>query len=389
MQSPSQRRPYDRESSALHPEIALHRQLATTSMEVYFSIDRSELLYSRLAAESPFVAQVQVQVGDTTWFLLDTAWNDTPSVLRAQWTATPQELPTWVDIQVTDVLRNTAWQERRLVGSTEALGANDILAWSQSEAWPLAGSHASVGDTLLLYLPQAVPSESPLAGLWSVLQVEPPAGLPPPPFSGSRPRWDTLTSRLLGELKADSLLVLVVPEGATVLECEANNLRRIFFAHDAHFPELASAESLVAPTRYIASRAEHQRMKEADHPKLALDEFWLACGDSPDHARELLETYYGRVEEANHAFSGLVEGWKSDRGMVHIVFGVPQRVRRDSWNEYWTYGEEGTSNALTFHFRRKANPWDNGHFVLQRSMQYRSLWDRAVSNWRNGRVRAD
>ena len=80
-------------------------------MEVYFSIDRSELLYSRLAAESPFVAQVQVQVGDTTWFLLDTAWNDTPSFLRAQWTATPRELPTWVDIQVTDVLRNTAWQE--------------------------------------------------------------------------------------------------------------------------------------------------------------------------------------------------------------------------------------------------------------------------------------
>ena len=162
MQSPSQRRPYDRESSALHPEIALHRQLATTSMEVYFSIDRSELLYSRLAAESPFVAQVQVQVGDTTWFLLDTAWNDTPSFLRAQWTATPRELPTWVDIQVTDVLRNTAWQERRLVGSTEALGANDILAWSQSEAWPLAGSHASVGDTLLLHLPQALPPECPL-----------------------------------------------------------------------------------------------------------------------------------------------------------------------------------------------------------------------------------
>ena len=40
--------------------------------------------------------------------------------------------------------------------------------------------------------------------------------------------------------------------------------------------------------------------------------------------------------------------------MIHIVFGVPQRVRRDARNEYWIYGEEGTANALTFHFRRKS-----------------------------------
>jgi hypothetical protein len=75
--------------------------------------------------------------------------------------------------------------------------------------------------------------------------------------------------------------------------------------------------------------------------------------------------------------------------MVHVVFGIPQRIRRDAWNEYWVYGEEGTTNALTFHFRRKSSPYDDNHFVLQRSIQFRSAWDRAVSAWRNGRVRAN
>ena len=88
-------------------------------------------------------------------------------------------------------------------------------------------------------------------------------------------------------------------------------------------------------------------MRLAQHPKQALDAFWLACTPSTENARSLLNTYYGRVEEANASFSGLVEGWRSDRGMVHIVFGVPQRIRSDTWNEYWTYGEEGTANALS------------------------------------------
>ena len=62
--------------------------------------------------------------------------------------------------------------------------------------------------------------------------------------------------------------------------------------------------------------------------------------------------------------------------MVHIVFGVPQRIRRDTWNEYWIYGEEGTANALTFHFRKRRTLLDDNAYELQRSIQFRSVWDR-------------
>ena len=84
LQTPSQRRPYDREAS-LHPEITLHRKL-DSEVDVYLNIPREELLYSRLDATAPFVAQLQVSVADTTWQLLDTAWADSPRLLHQRWT---------------------------------------------------------------------------------------------------------------------------------------------------------------------------------------------------------------------------------------------------------------------------------------------------------------
>ena len=202
-------------------------------------------------------------------------------------------------------------------------------------------------------------------------------------------RWDTLSPIPLGAMQADSLIVLGVPDGTTLLELDNTALALRIHGRPPAFPNVMEPQELMAPLRYIASRSEFQKLNQAQHPKQALDAFWLACTPSTENARSLLNTYYGRVEEANASFSGLVEGWRSDRGMVHIVFGVPQRIRRDTWNEYWIYGEEGTANALTFHFRKRRTLLDDNAYELQRSIQFRSVWDRGVSNWRNGRVRGD
>ena len=75
--------------------------------------------------------------------------------------------------------------------------------------------------------------------------------------------------------------------------------------------------------------------------------------------------------------------------MIHIMHGVPNRVRRDYWNEYWTYGEEGTSNTLIYRFRRRSHELDNNVFKLERNIVFRSTWDRMVTSWRNGRVQRD
>lgn len=389
LQTPSQRRPYDREASSLHPEITLHRNLGASRLDLYLSLDREELLYSRKDASSPFVASISIRVKDTTLHLLDTAWADLPPSLHHRWTLPTSANEVWYEFDVVDELRNASWSTRQYVGPADGWGSRDVLVWSQAQQWPLAGQNASTGDTLLIHLPTELTMNRLEPPVWQLSNASPTVSLPPPPYSSARTRWDTLRPDPIGTLEADSLIVLVVPEGTTLLQLPSDNLALRFHGRKGNFPALVEADELIAPLRYIASRTEFQRLQNAAHPKLALDEFWLACGTTPDASRGLLETYYGRVEEANLSFSGMVEGWRTDRGMVHIVFGVPQRVRRDAWNEYWIYGEEGTANALTFHFRRKAHLLDDNCYELQRSIQYRSVWDRGISNWRNGRVRGD
>ena len=389
LQSPSQRRPYDREASSLHPNLTLHRKAQSSEVDVYLQIPRSELLYSRTNAQAPFVADVRLQTRDTTWALVDTAWSNSPPLLRHKWTLSSVPIPTWEEFTVIDVQRNALWSTNRYIGPKEEWGSNDILVWNQSTQWPESGEHVAIGDTLHLHLPKTMSINRMDAVMWELSNAPAPSNLPPPPYSSARLRLDTIRPSQMGTLQADSLIVLVIPDGTTMLQLQGSNLTLRFHGRSKNFPALFSAEDLISPLRYIASRTEFQKLQQAEHPKMALDEFWLACGGSPEATRGLLQTYYDRVEEANLSFSGLTEGWRTDRGMVHIVFGVPQRIRRDSWNEYWIYGEEGTANALTFHFRRRSTPLDDNFFELQRSLQYRTVWDRGISNWRNGRVRGD
>mgnify|MGYP001211515781 CR=1 FL=1 len=154
-------------------------------------------------------------------------------------------------------------------------------------------------------------------------------------------------------------------------------------------PLVRDLQLMIQSSRYITSRKEFERMVNASDPKAALDAFWLSCGNEKEASATLIATYYGRVEEANRYFSGVHPGWRTDRGMVHIVFGVPNKVRRGSDSEWWIYGEEGSANALVFRFLHVEHPWDSEFYVLSRSIQFRSPWDRMVTNWRNGRIKAD
>jgi GWxTD domain-containing protein len=154
-------------------------------------------------------------------------------------------------------------------------------------------------------------------------------------------------------------------------------------------PLVRDLQLMIQSSRYITSRKEYERMVNASDPKAALDAFWLSCGNEKEASATLIARYYGRVEEANRYFSGVHPGWRTDRGMVHIVFGIPNKVRRGQDSEWWIYGEEGSANALVFRFLHIEHPWDSEFYALSRSIQFRSPWDRMVTNWRNGRIKAD
>ena len=146
---------------------------------------------------------------------------------------------------------------------------------------------------------------------------------PSPPFTRSKNPLDTVIARPL----AFSDGSWVVTDGCQLFFDSKTNKSFVINGRRPDFPKSINIEDLLESTRYIATRDEYSRLLSADHPKLALDQFWLNCGETPDNSRKLIDIYYDRVEEANTFFSGIQEGWRTDRGMVHIVMGVPDKVR--------------------------------------------------------------
>ncbi|MBK9317874.1 MAG: GWxTD domain-containing protein [Bacteroidetes bacterium] len=155
---------------------------------------------------------------------------------------------------------------------------------------------------------------------------------------------------------------------------------------DADFPKVTRAEQLIESTRYITTRKEYlQLMNEADK-KAALDRFWLEIGGQPERARNLIRSYYNRVQEANRLFSSYLEGWKTDRGMIHMIFGKPQSVYRNAETEQWTYSNIPGFPDMLFLFRKMNNPFTENDYALIRQPLYENVWYIAVDQWRQGRI---
>lgn len=157
------------------------------------------------------------------------------------------------------------------------------------------------------------------------------------------------------------------------------------FQMGGDYPELTHEEDLLGPLRYLTSAQEFLEMRNADNTKSAVDRFWLGAGGSPERARDLIRKFYSGVTTSNKLFSSYTEGWKTDRGMVYIIFGPPDVVQKTSSGENWIYGDQKSTLSTKFMFTRLRNPFSDSDYSLMRSETFRNAWYRAVESWREGR----
>jgi len=165
----------------------------------------------------------------------------------------------------------------------------------------------------------------------------------------------------------------------------------------AEFPGMSSPEQMIEPLCYLASPDEMTDIKANPKPKMALDGFWLGCGKNVEKARELIRIYYTRVLYANYYFTSYKEGWRTDRGMVYMIYGPPDRIYKSSDGETWGYRKQivkttwGTSYSvkeeyLDFTFKKRENMFSDNEYSISRSETSVSYWDQAVATWRKGVV---
>ncbi len=112
-------------------------------------------------------------------------------------------------------------------------------------------------------------------------------------------------------------------------------------------PTITNLDKAAEEMLYITEASTIDSIKSAPDPVTKLERFisfWKGYHSkfSPD-GRTSMEEYYNRVAYANKQFSHFFEGWRSDRGMVYILFGPPDNVERHPFNgdskpyEVWHY----------------------------------------------------
>lgn len=156
---------------------------------------------------------------------------------------------------------------------------------------------------------------------------------------------------------------------------------------DVNFGGIQSYLGMIEPLKYICTSSEYQALLGAEDKRKAVESLWLKMAGSKERARVVIEEYYQRVEQANKFFTSYKEGWKTDRGMLSIVMGLPNTIYKTRNGETWVYGTpHNMMMSLTFSFNLENEDRVKNDYQLTRFRTYRDYWYRACESWRQGRI---
>ena len=157
---------------------------------------------------------------------------------------------------------------------------------------------------------------------------------------------------------------------------------------DKRFPKFTRPEKLIKPVLYVSTSTEIGELNQAQDTKKAFDRYWLSLmSGNEEVAKKTLKAYFDRVEEANRLFTTYKEGWKTDKGMIYIVLGAPDRVQRNREREVWVYNRRANVSEVNFTFTKKPNQFVEDHYELVRYIEYQPIWYPIVEAWRTGAIR--
>lgn len=212
--------------------------------------------------------------------------------------------------------------------------------------------------------------------------------LPAPAFS--------MTGEKMYEFRNDSSFVFPYnpgqnfnfqTEGLYFIQADTSETDGLYLMNfGKYFPRIKTPEAMLDPLEYITTTNEFRKLKAETNVKLAIDNYWLKLGGNPDVSRELIRVYYTRVYFANYYFTSFKEGWKTDRGMIYVIFGQPNYITKTAVSETWEYYNTQSAKSIEFVFSKTPSPYSGNHYVLQRNEYFNGFWRQAVDTWRSGKV---
>jgi GWxTD domain-containing protein len=144
-----------------------------------------------------------------------------------------------------------------------------------------------------------------------------------------------------------------------------------------YFPEYRQLGELIGSMLYLTSEQERKAMLRSKTPKQSFDSFWMNTYSTKSRARNAIRKYYDLIEKANRLFTDFKPGWKTDRGMMYIVFGKPNEVYRTTSSEEWYY-----DNGAAFEFTIISSFFAPKTYSLRRSMDFEEQWYNQIAAMR-------
>ena len=158
------------------------------------------------------------------------------------------------------------------------------------------------------------------------------------------------------------------------------------FNFGGSFPDVKTPKELMEPLFYLATLTEYKDLRTKPNRKLAVDDYWIRLGNSLEKSRELIRIYYNRVIYSNLYFTSNKEGWKTDQGMIFILFGPPARIQMNGSGESWYYYARRKSKVVEFRFQRQQDAFSDQNMMWQKTTDSQMYLNEAIRSWRNGKV---
>lgn len=396
VQQPDQSQMYRPGTLMLRPEYSVFH-LSDTISQLLVKINTDELLFNQANPENTLQAAVKIyyQLIDITKDLNNKDVADTASIFRTIERVAGRKISIMtliikaklsksylLKVTVSDVLHNTSQQSFVFINKLNSYSAQNFKLISRINEAPLFRAFVFPYETVRIQTRQ-----QNVKKIFIKFQNNN-TPLPPPPFSVQvEPNFVFKADSIWSYDYGPNIGYQFTYKGHYLIQTDTSQSDGLFISNfGTAFPKVKDIASMISPLEYLTTTEEFRNIVKSENKKLAVDNYWLKLTNNVDMARELIRIYYNRLSYANSYFTSYKEGWKTDRGMVYMIFGSPNYINRTPYTETWEYHNKQNVSIVTIKFVRVFSQYTDNLFVMQRNDFYTPFWRNAVESWHNGKI---
>lgn len=313
--------------TAIHPVTLLHR-VAKDSSVIFIQIPVTDIEFPEIHKRQDQLAGIKVK-----YFVVDSAgaqtWRDSGSmqIIKPQKPATNYmqfqlgvkhhpDSSKFIDLHITDMLGGNETREVLRILPDNPHNKQRFLSYYNNREYPLIRHFAAPGDSVQVNYSPGNDS------LWV--------------FHLTYNRFDSLPFDTLYKTGQANFFHFN-QRGSYIINTDSSltgGLR--YYASNQYFPAIKKPKQMLGPIRYLVNSKEWSKINKKP-PKKAVDTFWLVAAKTPEKARNLIQTFYNRVQLSNIKFSNHSAGWKTQMGKTITLAGLPDEVQITDTSENWYY----------------------------------------------------